>query len=72
MASLDDIHTKKVWEFIHQIADQVILFVFPGEYDEKEHRKIIQKNLSIEYTLEKVGVYNAKIIQGYKPQLLEG
>ncbi len=72
MASLDDIHTKKVWEFIHQIADQVILFVFPGEYDEKEHRKIIQKNLSVEYTLEKVGVYNAKIIQGYKPQLLEG
>ena len=72
MASLDDLHTKKVWSFIHELAEQVVLFVFPGEYDEKDHRKIVEKNLSTEYTLEQKGVYNARIVEGYKPNLLKG
>ena len=63
MASLDDLHTKKVWSFIHELAEQVVLFVFPEEYDEKDHRKIV-KNLSTEYTLEQKGVYNARIVEG--------
>lgn len=71
MASLDNDHKKNVWSFIHELADQVILFVFPGEYEEKDHRKIIDKNLSAEYTLQELGVYNAKIVPGYKPNLLE-
>ena len=58
--------------FIHELAEQVVLFVFPGEYDEKDHRKIVEKNLSTEYTLEQKGVYNARIVEGYKPNLLKG
>jgi len=72
MAGLDEDHTKKVWKFIHEFADQVILFVYPGEYIDKDHRKIIEKNLSVEYTLHTKGVMNAKISDGYKPNLLVG
>ena len=71
MASLDDDHQLNVWKFIHQLSDQVILFVHTGEYRDSKHRKIIDKNLSIEYTLEQVGVFNAKIVEGYKPKLLK-
>ena len=72
MASLDEIHTKKVWEFIHNLAGQVILFVYPGEYDDAKHRKIVEKNLSAEFTIQKTGAYNAKFVTGYKPNLLKG
>ena len=72
MAGLDDDHKMKVWSFVHELADQVILFVFPGEYKE-DHRKHFKKHLVKEYTLhKKEGIFSANIVEGHHPEYFTG
>ena len=52
--------------------DQVILFVFPGEYKE-DHRKHFKKHLVKEYTLhKKEGIFSANIVEGHHPEYFKG
>jgi len=71
MAALDDDHQQNLWSFVNQLADQVILFVFPGEYKD-EHRKNFKKYLVKEFTMHKEeGVYQANILEGHHPKYFD-
>ena len=53
MVGLDITHVKNLYNFFPSFQDQVILLVPPGEWVENQHRKITNKTITGEATLEK-------------------
>ncbi|MFC3982712.1 AAA family ATPase [Streptosporangium jomthongense] len=63
---LDHENTRKVVAALPQMADQVILLAFKGEFDEREAARALDHHLIAEYELERVSSRHTKIVpKGY-------
>ncbi len=70
MVGLDNTHIKNLYKFFPKIADQVILLVPPGEWDERKHRKNTDKSIVGEVTLEKISATSLKMHNGFVEKYL--
>jgi DNA sulfur modification protein DndD len=48
---LDSVHRRNVVAWLPELADQVILFVTSGEFDEDIHRALLKDQIAEEYDL---------------------
>ena len=70
MVGLDITHVKNLYNFFPKLSDQVILLVPPGEWVENQHRKITNKTITGEVTLEKISPTSLKIHEGFNEKHL--
>lgn len=61
---LDDVHTRNVVAALPQIADQVVLLAFEGEFDRDSAVGELGDALAAEFTLERVSARHTKITPG--------
>lgn len=61
---LDDVHTRNVVAALPQIADQVVLLAFAGEFDRDSAVDALGGALAAEYTLERVSSRHTRVVPG--------